>query len=97
MQEQIFTSIPLQQLKELLGEVVKAELSAIVDKQKYEGLINTEEACEVLKVTKVTLLNWREKGWIPFYKMGSRIYFKKSELLAALENVPNRKGRRKSK
>lgn len=96
MSAQIFSSIPLGDFKQLIKEAVKEELSEIVDQQKYEPLIKATDACEILGISKVTLLDWRKKGLIPFHKLNSRIYYKKSELLAALEQAPNRKGRRRS-
>lgn len=95
MIEQTFFSIPIPELKELLREAVRTELSEILDQQRYEPLIRTEEAMKLLGVSRVTLLNWRKRGLIPSHKLNSRVYYKKSELLAAVSNLPNRKGRRK--
>ncbi|MEM6347495.1 MAG: helix-turn-helix domain-containing protein [Bacteroidota bacterium] len=95
MTEQIFSSIPIDQLESLFREAIRAEISQLLDQQKFEPLIKTEEACEILGVSKVTLLQWRKQGLIPCHKLNTRVYFKKSELLAATQNLPNRKGRRK--
>lgn len=47
----------------------------------------TENAVrDLLLVSKVTLKAWRDSGKINFYRIGSRIRYKKSELLAALES-----------
>jgi hypothetical protein len=43
---------------------------------------------------KVTLLDWRKKGLVPFYRLGKRIYFKAEEVIEALGRVPKVKGRR---
>lgn len=96
MQEQSFFSIPIEELRNLIKQAIKEEVTGLVDQQQYEPLIKTEEACKLLGVTKVTLLDWRKKGLVPFLKLNSRVYYKRSELLAALENAPNRKGRRRS-
>lgn len=96
MQEQSFFSIPIEELRNLIKQAIKEEVTGLVDQQQFEPLIKTEEACELLGVTKVTLLDWRKKGLVPFLKLNSRVYYKRSELLAALENAPNRKGRRRS-
>ncbi|MEM7373897.1 MAG: helix-turn-helix domain-containing protein [Bacteroidota bacterium] len=89
--------IPLEitEFRSLLKEAIREEIKQILDLQQYEPLIKTQEAMKLLGVSKVTLLNWRNSGLIPSYKVNSRVYFKKSELLAAVGKLPNRKGRRK--
>ncbi|MEO1215569.1 MAG: helix-turn-helix domain-containing protein [Bacteroidota bacterium] len=94
--EQIFTSIPFPTLIKAIRSALNEEISEIIDHQKYEPLVKADEACKILGISKVTLLSWRKKGLVPFHKLNSRIYYKKSELLAALEQAPNRKGRRRS-
>ncbi|MFK7922262.1 MAG: helix-turn-helix domain-containing protein [Bacteroidia bacterium] len=96
MADQIFSSIPIEELEQLFREAVRSEISEVLDHQKFEPLIKTEDACLLLGVSKVTLLDWRKRGLIPFHKLNTRVYYKKSELLQAAQNLPNRKGRRRS-
>jgi len=51
-----------------------------------EQPINTKELCNFLDITEPTLIRWRNKGKIPFLKIGSRILYQKGAVLAALEN-----------
>ncbi|MFC2118081.1 helix-turn-helix domain-containing protein [Bacteroidota bacterium] len=42
--------------------------------------ISTEQACKFLQVTSRTMQNYRDRGTISFSKVGSKLYFKLSDL-----------------
>ncbi len=46
-----------------------------------ERLLNTAETALLLKVTELTLLNWRKSGKLPAIKIGGRYYYKYSEIV----------------
>lgn len=48
-------------------------------------LMDMEEAIKFLKVSKVTIHNWKKKGIIKSHKMGRKLYFKRPELLEAIK------------
>ncbi|WP_158995207.1 helix-turn-helix domain-containing protein [Mucilaginibacter sp. L196] len=48
--------------------------------------MNTKQLINFLDITEPTLIRWRKKGKIPFLKIGSRILYQKSAVLAAIEN-----------
>ncbi len=54
---------------------------------EVEQPIPQEEAVKFLKKSRQTLSEWRKKGFIKAYRLGGRIYYKKSELLSALEKL----------
>ena len=56
---------------------------------KVEGsLFKIDEIAELLSVSKVTIHDWKRKGKVPFHRIGSRVYFKKSEVLESLSSSP---------
>jgi excisionase family DNA binding protein len=85
----ILSPIQLTELETILRNCVKSELEKIslAPPQPEEELTTTEEATKILRVSKVTLSKWRKEGRIKFYRIGTRIRFKKSDLLAALQTV----------
>jgi excisionase family DNA binding protein len=56
-------------------------------KESLDGidLIDMEETLSILKVSKMTIHNWKKKGIIKSHKMGRKLYFKKSELMEAVK------------
>lgn len=82
MQEQILLSpIPLEELISRL----KSELNIVQPPEpqgaKEEEFLTAKEVSKLLGVSLVTLHNWKKKGMIKYYRFGSRIRFKKSEVL----------------
>jgi hypothetical protein len=56
-------------------------------KNEVERPISQPEAVAFLGKSRQTLTAWRRKGFISAHKLGGRIYFLKSELLAAMGKV----------
>ena len=48
-------------------------------------LLSIEEACKLLLVSKVTIHKWKKRKLIRSYRIGRRIYFKKGEIIQALQ------------
>ena len=67
--------LKLDQVLELLTEVSKKAKSPL-----EESWLDTYEAARVLKVSTRTLQNYRDNRILPFSKIGSKIYFKASDI-----------------
>jgi excisionase family DNA binding protein len=83
----VFTAIPLSELLQLFGAMLDNKLKEFISIKKQEpeeALSTIEEVCALLQVSKVTIHKWKKAKRIKSYRIGRRIYFKKSELLAAL-------------
>jgi len=67
-----------------------------------DELLDTEQACKLLKVSRRTLYNWRVTGRLPFVEFSKRmIRFRKSDLLNIILNntitiEPNKEIERKA-
>lgn len=85
--KQIFTNISESKFKEMIGEVVRDEIAKL-NLSESEDLIKAKEACDYLMISKVTLYKWLKEGKITGYYLGTRLFFKKSEL----ENALTKKG-----
>jgi len=86
-EKQIFTNISEEKFREIIREVVRDEI-ANLNYSEAEDLIKAKEACDYLKISKVTLYKWLKEGKIIGYYLGTRLFFKKSEL----ENALTKKG-----
>ncbi len=82
-EKQIFTNITEDRFRELIREVIREEISGI-NHSETEDLIKAKEACDYLMISKVTLYKWMKQGRIIGYYLGTRLFFKKSELEQAL-------------
>lgn len=66
-------------------EAVKNMVRAELKNGEPEELMTREEVAEFMKVNLSTVSGWTSKGKIVCYGMGGRRYYKKSEIMSALE------------
>jgi excisionase family DNA binding protein len=52
--------------------------------EEEEELLTIEEALIILKCSNQTLWNWRKEGILPSYRLGNRVYIKKSDIYSKL-------------
>jgi excisionase family DNA binding protein len=88
---QIIYTISTDEFKAILKGCIREELSKINSAKDEEELLKADEAATLLQVSKMTLYKWRKAGILPFHRISSRIYFKKSELLEAMTKSPKYK------
>lgn len=83
----LLSSIPIEDLKEVFRDCIKLELELCKHSstQPSDELITEQEARQLLKISKVTLKKWRDSNRITFYRYGTRIRYKKNELLNCAE------------
>ena len=61
-------------------EMIDRKLSGLVPDRKKDRWLTNKEVCEMLSITGRTLQNYRDSGILPFSKVGSKIYYKLSDL-----------------
>jgi predicted DNA-binding transcriptional regulator AlpA len=76
-------------LSQCIREAVKAELqehskSSNDQPPKEDRLLSKQELANELGVSLVTLTDWMKKG-LPFLRLHKRVYFKRSEVLAIMQ------------
>ncbi|MET4080254.1 excisionase family DNA binding protein [Pedobacter sp. UYP30] len=79
----VLCSNPLKKVVNGMHDVMN--LKPIKESFKTVDLLDMEETMEILKVSKVTIHNWKKKGFIKSYKVGRKLYFKKAELVEAIQ------------
>jgi hypothetical protein len=78
----------LEQFAEkLASEILAGQPTPQPSRQQAEKPISQPEAVRFLGKSRQTLIAWRKKGLIKAYQLGGRIYYKPSELVAALANA----------
>ncbi|MFB6457618.1 helix-turn-helix domain-containing protein [Chitinophaga sp. Hz27] len=87
----VLTPIPLDQLRMMIAETVTAELSrhleqAAITKVNAE-LITRKEAATMLGISLPTLLDFTKTGKIRGYRLGTRIRYKRSEIIDSLKQI----------
>ena len=83
----ILTNLQLSDFVEEVAKVVRTELESIPNTSAPEELLTRAQAAELLSVTLPTLREYTKKGLITGYRMGSRVRYKRSEILDSLQKI----------
>ncbi|GFZ81112.1 hypothetical protein GCM10011531_09130 [Aquaticitalea lipolytica] len=80
-----FYQITPEELADNILNGVNSKLQEFFDKYKPSkaeevDLLTLEEALIILKCSNQTLWNWRKEGIIPSYRLGNRVYIKRSDI-----------------
>ncbi len=72
-----------------IRKIVKEELSGNPSSKKKETSFNipyikVSEACNILQVSRPTINSWTEKGFFKKYKVNSRTFYNRDEILEFL-------------
>jgi predicted DNA-binding transcriptional regulator AlpA len=84
----VFQFITEPQTTEIISGVVKAIIPFFNQKddsvKEEEKLLTVEETLKFLKCSKQSLWTWRKNGILPSYRLGNRVYYKKSDIFNKL-------------
>jgi excisionase family DNA binding protein len=94
---QIFTNIPFEEFKTVLSQAVKTEVEKInlFKPEPEPEFITRKEAARILGISLVTLNEWTKQGLTPAYRIGTRVRYKKEELIESLKQVQSVKYKRR--
>ena len=90
MQQIAITQLSPEDLKSLIRELLKQEISPLKDKsikRLVDPLFSREEASGRLKIDLSTLHRWTKQSKIVAHAVGSRVYYKESSIQEALIKI----------
>ncbi len=89
MENFIFTSVPIDQLQTAIKEAVKSEFLKINNIPPPEEVeyITRKETAQILGVSLVTLNSWAKSGTLQGYRIGSRVRYKRNEVLTSVQKM----------
>jgi len=78
----ILNGISTDKLLESIRLVIQEEIIKITAKDD-EKMVSPAETCKLFvpTITKATLTSWTNQGLLDQYRIGGRVYYKKSEVL----------------
>jgi excisionase family DNA binding protein len=93
MEQMILTPIPLIELEGIFQRIVQNALAeSKKDSTQFESedLLTRKEAANLLGVSLPTLHDYTIRSIIPAYRLGTRVRYKKGEILDCLRKVQTR-------
>lgn len=93
MSHVVFTAIDLKDLQDIIAQTVRQELTDLATSPNagrsadQDELLDRAQAAKLLRISLVTLYEYTTKGILPAYRVGTRLRYKRAELLSALKQV----------
>ena len=89
MENIILTQISLSELREIISNAVRDEYIKInAQKQTPEiEFITRKEVCEIFDISLPTLCEWTKRGHLIGYKIGTRVRYKRNEVMDSLNKI----------
>lgn len=81
-----FTALTRRIVEEVFEEKQQPKIVPI---QEENQVFNIEELANFLRCSKVSIHNYKKKG-MPYYRIGRKILFKRSEVLDFMKNLKKR-------
>ena len=94
MNEQLIVTLKVDELKHIIDECVISAISKIPQKQEEDVLLKRIDVAKLFGVSLVTLNQWMRDGRILYHRINSRVFFKRSEVMEALNNSVKKYGRK---
>lgn len=91
MNEQLIVTLKVDDLKSIIDECVVSAISKKSQAPEDDTLIKRKDVAELFGISYVTLNEWMRQGKIPYYRINSRIFFKKKEVMESLTTIKRRK------
>ena len=83
----IIYNITADELTTQISDAVNAKYKLLLSKKEQaeaDELLTVEDTLKFLKCSKQALWNWRKNGILPSYRLGNRVYYKKSDIYSKL-------------
>lgn len=87
----VLLSIPIEELKEIIGQVVEKKLKEFGSTLTYKSppqkeFLTREEVCQMLQINSITLWRYARDGRLKQHRVGRRVFFLAEEVRNTLIN-----------
>ncbi len=94
MNERLIVTLKVGELKDIIDESITNALTKVPQKPEEETLLKRIDVAKLFGVSLVTLNQWMRDGRILYHRINSRIFFKRSEVMDALNSTVKKYGRK---
>ena len=94
MNDQLIVTLKVDELKNIIAESIASALTKVPQKPEEDTLLKRIDVARLFGVSLVTLNQWMRDGRILYHRINSRVFFKRSEVMEALNNSVKKYGRK---
>jgi excisionase family DNA binding protein len=86
METQLVLTLKIEELKSIINESVEKAIKNNSKPKEEDSLLCRKDLARLFSVSLVTISAWTKSGKLPYYQIGARIYFKKSEIMKIFDS-----------
>lgn len=75
----------LNAVRTVIRELKRTDIKEGGEDLPHSDRLSEKEAAALIGVSHATVANWRKKKLIPFYRIGNKVFYRKSELIEAAQ------------
>jgi excisionase family DNA binding protein len=77
--------IDIDQLKTIINDAVSAAMKQNITSEPPVEIMRKVEVAKELKVSVKTIGEWMKEGKLPYHRIKSRVFFRRSEVIEAMQ------------
>lgn len=82
----MITIIEQEKFEEIIRKIDSINEKVELGKEIQNDLLDNEEFCKLMSISKRTAQNWRDEGKMPFSQIGAKIYYLREDILDLLRS-----------
>ena len=86
--------VDIDQLKTIINDAVTAAMKQHHAPEQQDEILRKVEVAKELKVSLKTIGKWMKQGKLPFHRINTRLFFKRSDIMNAMK-LPQKYQRQK--
>ena len=83
--QQLVVTLNVSDLKHIINESIENAISKTPTVKEEDSILRRKDVAKLFSVSLVTIADWMKTGKLPYHRINSRIFFKKSELMECIE------------
>ena len=95
MENQLVVTLNVNDLRGIINESVSNALSKLPQPKEEETLLRRKDVAKLFSVSLVAISEWMKSARLPYHRINSRIFFKRSEVFEAMQSTSKLKRLRK--
>jgi len=83
--QQLLVHLNVNDFKHIINESIENAISKTPKQKEEETILRRKDVAKMFSVSLVTIADWMKTGKLPYHRINSRIFFKKSEVMECIE------------
>ena len=85
MENQLLVTLNVNDLKLIIDKSIESAISKTQKPKEEETILRRKDVAKLFSISLVTIAEWMKTGKLPYHRINTRIFFKKSELMECIE------------